>query len=76
MCYEFETEIRNGMIKVPDDFKGKRTGRFKIIIIPEEKKHDKVRQTLLNAPVWSEEDIRDFNDNILKGYKNWIPEEL
>lgn len=54
------------MIKIPEDFKGRRTGKFKIIIIPEEKKHDKARQALLNAPVWSEEDIQYFNDNILK----------
>ena len=31
IAYEFETEIRNGMIKLPKDFKGKRTGRFRIL---------------------------------------------
>lgn len=76
IAYEFETEIKNGMITLPKDFKGKQRGKFRIIIIPEEKKHDKIRRTLLNTPVWSEADVQDFNDRILKGYKNWMPETL
>ena len=75
IAYEFETEIRNGMIRLPKDFKGKQ-GRFRIIIIQEEKKHDEVRQALLDAPVWNDADVQDFNDKISKGYKNWIPEAL
>ena len=64
------------MIEIPKNFNWNRTGKFRVIIIQEEKKHDKVRQALLNAPVWSEADVQDFNDKILKGYKNWTPEAL
>lgn len=76
IAYEFETEIKDGMIRIPEDFKGKRTGKFRILIIPEEKKHENVRQALLNAPFWDKADVHEFNDNISKGYKNWIPEAL
>ncbi|MDM8523976.1 hypothetical protein QUF80_11465 [Desulfococcaceae bacterium HSG8] len=75
IAYEFETEIRDGMIRLPKDFKGKQE-KFRIIVIQEEKKHDEVRQALLNAPVWSDADVQDFNDAISKGYKNWTLEAL
>ncbi|MCP4104702.1 MAG: hypothetical protein GY749_04065 [Desulfobacteraceae bacterium] len=59
-AYEFEAEIKNGFIKIPNDFKGCRTGKFKIILLAEERKRGNLRQALLKAPVWDEADVEEF----------------
>jgi len=73
-AYEFEAEIKEGIIKIPDEFRGNRTGRFRIVIVSEETEQHKRRKALLNAPVWDDADVRDFHHIIQKGYENWIPE--
>ncbi len=76
IAYEFEAEIKEGFIKIPHDFKGCRTGKFKVILMAEEKKRGNLRQALLKAPVWDETDVEKFNQSVKKGYENWNPEEL
>lgn len=76
LSYEFKTEMKEGIIKVPDDYMGSRTGKFRVVIIAEEDKQHKLRKTLLNAPVWDDKDVENFQNTIRKGYENWMPEEF
>jgi hypothetical protein len=70
IAYEFETEIQDGMIKIPDDLTINRKGRFRVVLIKEDRDADQMKEALLKAPVWSEEDVSEFKDIIAKGYQN------
>ncbi len=59
-AYEFEAEIKDGFIKIPNDFKGCRTDKFLL----EERKRDNLRQALLKVPVWDEADVEEFNQSV------------
>jgi len=74
IAYEFETEIQDGMIKIPDDLTVNRKGRFRVVLIKEDRDADQMKEALLKAPVWSDEDVSEFNDIISKGYRHWTPE--
>jgi hypothetical protein len=74
IAYEFETEIQDGMIKIPDDLTVNRKGRFRVVLIKEDRDADQMKDALLKAPVWSDEDVSKFNDIISKGYRHWTPE--
>lgn len=69
-AYEFETEIKSGIIEIPKDLKGIKPGKFKVIIVTQETKQDKLRQALLHAPVWTAPDVQNFNNTVRKGYIN------
>jgi hypothetical protein len=73
---KFETEISDGMIKIPEQFKEKIAGKFQVIIIPQKKKQNRLRQALLDSPVWSDADVQAFKSTVEKGYEKWSPEEL
>jgi hypothetical protein len=45
------------------------------LIVLQEKKQNRLRQALLDAPVWSDADIQDFMNTVEKGYEKWKPEE-
>ncbi len=74
--YEFVTEIKNGIIKIPDEFRGEKNGRFKVTIKLENDKREKLKEALMNAPVWVDDDVEEFYDTIEKGYENWNPEKF
>jgi hypothetical protein len=44
------------------------------IIVLQEKKQNRLRQALLDAPVWSDADVQAFTNAIEKGYEKWKPE--
>ncbi len=67
ITYEFETEIENGTIKVPENLVINKNRKLKVIIVLEDNKRDEMKKALLNSPVWSDEDVEEFQNAVKEG---------
>ncbi len=63
------------LIDLPEDYENE---EIEIIILPLTRKYrdNTLSELLLKGPVWTEQEVKDFNDNIHKGYKNWKLKEF
>ena len=52
--------------------------KVEIIILPilNKKRKETLSDLLLDGPVWTEEEIENFEDNLQKGYDNWKLEKI
>lgn len=57
------------LLELPDSFEDQ---QVEIIIFPViNRAAEELSALLLNGPVWSENQVDDFNETIKKGYRNW-----